>query len=254
MVNDTFASVLSSVIVNGKRRDYYVQPLEELSTEKTPLLLVLHGGGGNARAIEAQLNINQLAHKHEVFVAYLNGTGGILPIRANMRTWNAGNCFGRAVREKVNDVVYITAVIESIAEQYPVDINRVYLTGHSNGAMMAYRYICVNPNAIAGIVAISGTLLVECNVSLPPVLHIHGELDANAPINGGVGVQSVTKAAYPSVKQTKIAIENAGGSFSLKIIKGAGHKLSDLNAHAPIGEFIFEFINEHRRNVNDVSI
>lgn len=246
MTNDTFASVQNSVIVNGQKRDYYVHQLVKLSTDKVPLLLVLHGGGGNARAIEAQLNINQLANKYEVFVAYLNGTGGIFRKRANRRTWNAGNCYGWAVRKKINDVAYITAVIESIAEQYPIDINRVCLVGHSNGAMMAYRYICVNPKAIAGIVAISGTLFVECNVPLPPVLHIHGELDANAPVNGGVGVQSVTKEASPSVKQTQMAIENAGGSFYLKLIKGAGHKLSDLNAHAPIGEYIFEFINEHR--------
>lgn len=76
----------------------------KLPTDKVPLLLVFHGGGGSARGIEAQLNINQLADK-QVFVVCLNDTGGILRKRANRLTWNAGNCYGWAVRRKINQAL-----------------------------------------------------------------------------------------------------------------------------------------------------
>jgi poly(3-hydroxybutyrate) depolymerase len=57
----------------------------------------------------------------------------------NEESWNAGYCCGDAVAFEIDDVDYLRKVIAKTVEAYPVDENRIYITGWSNGCMMAQR-------------------------------------------------------------------------------------------------------------------
>ncbi|MCE3231889.1 MAG: phospholipase/Carboxylesterase [Rickettsiaceae bacterium] len=219
----------SSTVYNG--RSYKLHIPNSLQNEKAPLLIALHGGLGNAEFIENALGMNQVADKKGFAVAYLNGTEGRLRMMKDKRTWNAGDCCGIAVKENIDDVSYIAGFINEIAKRYPVDTNRIYLMGHSNGAMMSYRFACEKPNMIAAMVSISGTLATNnCrNLDGLPILEIHGEQDTNVPVAGGVGDKSITKVNYRSVEQTGQGVKQAGASFNAKIIPGGGHAVADLN-------------------------
>lgn len=68
-------------------------------------------------------------------VVYPEGTSR----RGQLFTWKAGHCCGYAMEQRVNDVAFIGALIDALLARYPIDPKRVYVTGMSNGAMMAHR-------------------------------------------------------------------------------------------------------------------
>ncbi|MFH1158200.1 MAG: PHB depolymerase family esterase [Pseudomonadota bacterium] len=199
--------------------------------KKMPLLIVLHGGLGNADYIAKELGMNQVAEKRGFMVAYLNGTGGQRFMK-NMRTWNAGGgCCGSALKENTDDIGFIQGFIKDMSAKYPVDADRLYMAGHSNGAMMGYRFVCEKPGVVAAFVSVSGTLTASNQCHLPglQVLDIHGENDQNVPVEGGVGRKSVTKLNYRSAYETNRILKDAGASIQMKIVPGAGHNIGDIS-------------------------
>src|SRR6202020_161040 len=108
------------------------------------------------------------------------------PGRLNPR-WNAGTCCGEPQRDNVDDVGFITAMVGAIEQEIPIDRARVYVTGMSNGAMMALRLGC-QTDTFAVIAPVAGTLLTDCSGARPTsVLQIHGTADDRVPYNGGPG-------------------------------------------------------------------
>ncbi len=77
--------------------------------------------------------------------------------------------------------------------RHAVDPHRVYLTGMSNGAMMAYRVALERPERVAAIAPVAGAMALDPDlVRVPvPVLHMHGTDDRHAPFEGGVGSASI---------------------------------------------------------------
>jgi polyhydroxybutyrate depolymerase len=105
-------------------------------------------------------------------------------------TFNAGNtCCGPAQRQGVDDVGFAVAVLADVARRTRVDPRRVYATGHSNGAMMAYRLASERADLIAAIAPVAGAMsLHRFSPSREvPVMHIHSVDDPRALYEGGVG-------------------------------------------------------------------
>jgi polyhydroxybutyrate depolymerase len=197
-------SMVHELVIDGINRRYIVYKPGVSDTGGLPLMVVLHGGLGNASHMEKMTGMNDIADSGQFIVAYPDGTGGRLPAMQDQRTWNAGRCCGRAMRQNVNDVLFIKRVIEDIHTRYAIDTSRVYVTGMSNGAMMAYRLACEIPDKIAAIIPVSGTLAVDnCDSAKDiPVLHIHGDQDRNVPFDGARGEESVSIVSHRSVPDT----------------------------------------------------
>ena len=110
------------------------------------LVVVLHGGLGNAQRIESGqsengLNMDAVAEKDGFVVAYLNGTPVTRQLGADKLGWNAGGgCCGLSAENNVDDVGYITNAIDHLVGEYGIDRGRIYGMGHSNGAMMSQRF------------------------------------------------------------------------------------------------------------------
>jgi polyhydroxybutyrate depolymerase len=200
---------------------------------------VLHGGMGNAQRIESRgpengLNLNSEAEKNEFIVAYLNGTQAARFMRADKLGWNAGGgCCGLPSSNHIDDVNYIESAVDYLAGKYSVDRGRIYGMGHSNGAMMTERLMC-ETNLYAAAVAISGPLNLETG-SCPAargkrILAIHGADDENVPITGGRGTEGMSRAIYNSEERTRQVFTGSGASYELQVVRGAGHKLDELDA------------------------
>lgn len=93
--------------------------------------------------------------------------------------------------EDVDDVGFLLEVLEVIARELPVDRNRVYAAGVSDGGQMAYRMATEHPErfaAIAAVVAQQPTVEnCSCIEPLGPisVLVMNGTRDPIIPYGGG---------------------------------------------------------------------
>ena len=174
---------------DGRTRTYRLfVPQALTSTKPAPLVIALHGGLGSATQFEANSGLSEFAETNSFYVAYPNGVGALEGL-STLQTWNAGDCCGPAVKNNVNDLAFIRSLISILKTAYSIDSKRIFIIGHSNGAMMAYKLACELSDQISGIGVQAGSLgMDECKPSQPvSVIHIHGTSDSNFPISGGIG-------------------------------------------------------------------
>jgi len=127
-----------TLVHGGIERHYVVRvpPDAIQTTAAVPLVLVLHGGGGNAEVTERMTGFSHKAAREGFIVVYPEGTGGFT---RKLLTWNAGHCCGYAMEQKIDDVGFISVLLHKLIQEYPVDSARIYVTGMSNGGMMTHR-------------------------------------------------------------------------------------------------------------------
>ncbi|RLF60155.1 MAG: polyhydroxybutyrate depolymerase [Thermoplasmata archaeon] len=184
-----------SIEYDGLTRTYLIHiPDFDNVLEEKPLLIALHGGGGNSENMRGKTGFNDLADEHGFIVVYPDGTGKL----KNKLVWNAGYCCGSALENNVDDVGFIDALIKELQKTLNIDENGIYVTGHSNGGMMAYRLGSELSDIIAAIAPVAGTIggqaTEEENIWQIPVpnnpvsvIAFHGLLDQSVPYYGGHG-------------------------------------------------------------------
>lgn len=176
--------------VAGRSRFYLLRvPPAAASGAPLPVVLALHGGGGNPEQFKEESDFDQVADREGFIAVYPAGNGTVLTPRI-LLTWNAGtDCCGTALTQGVDDVAFLLAVIDDLAERSPVDGKRIYAAGHSNGAMMAYRLAAEAAHRVAAIAPVAGAMQLSAFApSRPvPVLHIHSVDDPRALYEGGLG-------------------------------------------------------------------
>ncbi len=165
--------------VGSLTRDYLVvTPPDVAAHDPLPLLFALHGRTGTMYDPELIGGFDAIAMDPGAVIVYPQGYGG---------SWNAGTCCEPATTKAIDDVAFIASVIDRMEADYPVDPDRVFVVGGSNGGEMAYRAACELSGRIAAIADAMGTLLVDCQPSQPvSVIAIHGTADVNIPIDGGL--------------------------------------------------------------------
>ena len=102
-------------------------------------------------------------------------------------TWHLGGENSKST--EVDDVGFISHIIDEVSSIYSIDIDRVYVTGFSNGGYLAYEIACLLSNRIAGIGVVAGHMFIDtynyCNPSHPtPLINIHGTEDFYEGIAG----------------------------------------------------------------------
>lgn len=157
-------------------------------SRRFPLVLALHGTGGSAKQMEQTYGLNEKGAEAGFIIVYPEGIRGSGAL--GIRTWNAGRCCDEAMKNNVDDVGFISALIDHMVTDFGADPKRVYVTGMSNGGMMAYRLACELSSKIAAIAPVSSTMMVSsCEPDRPvPVLHMHSLLDTKVPYRGGIGI------------------------------------------------------------------
>jgi polyhydroxybutyrate depolymerase len=170
----------------GHVRDYLVHvPPAAAAGRPLPLVLNFHGAASNAAGQQGFSHLDDLADRAGFVAVYPDGTGRF----KRFLTWNAGTCCGSAMIQHVDDVGFAVAVLDDCARRTPVDRQRVYATGMSNGAMMAHRLAAEVPERIAAIAPVAGGMVYQrFGPGLTvPVLQIHSVDDPRALYHGGLG-------------------------------------------------------------------
>jgi poly(3-hydroxybutyrate) depolymerase len=136
--------------VDGRTRTYLLHVPAALSRGRpAPVVLVFHGGGANAEGTEHMTGFSSLADREGFLVAYPEGVG---------RNWNDGREIpgSTAHREKLDDVGFVTALIDTISREHAVDPLRVYATGMSNGGIFSHYLAARLSERIAAIAPVVG--------------------------------------------------------------------------------------------------
>ncbi len=125
-----------------------------------PVLLHFHGWQRSGALPVKHARISGATRRRGVLLLAPNGRN---------RTWDFWD-------SDTEDVAFAAAVIEDAAKRYPIDRTRIYVSGYSYGAAMAWRYVCENGNGVAALLAISGTIdqSEDCPQGPDEVRHVHG--------------------------------------------------------------------------------
>ena len=173
-----------TVDVAGAARTYKIHVPAELGSDvRAPLVVVLHGGGGNADAIAENSGMSPKADREKFIVAYPQGVGR----QAGAYTWNASHCCAFAMTEHAPDVEFIGKLLDDIERLHRVDSKKIYITGMSNGGMMAYRILGAMADRIAAAGIVAGAMFADQPKPSRPVAMVmfHGSADPVVPFNGG---------------------------------------------------------------------
>ncbi len=277
-----------TIVIDGSTRRYAIYVPETLGNSIYPLIIELHGGGtyiedmtgenGNRSPYKLWMT---LADAEKFIVVYPEGMDGIY----NKPSWN--DCRSNAtVLSDADDVRFISALIEEISLQYPVDTHRIYASGTSNGGFMVLRLAAELSDKIAAVAATAASMpdSSECNIPVNPisVLFMNGTDDNYVPYNGGTisnppdpdhGTTSSTEASvdfwiefdqtdtvpvvydFPNINTeensmvTRYSYGNGmeGTEVILYKINGGGHTTpSILEQYSPIYELL---VNEQNHDI-----
>jgi polyhydroxybutyrate depolymerase len=187
------SSYVFKLTFKGMARDYRLHvPPAAMDSKPLPLVLNLHGATQNAWLEEITSSMDPSADRDGYLVAYPDGTriSKVLtpdPVAKQAQYgWNAGACCGLPVAKSIDDVGFLLKVISNIAARTPVDLRRVYVTGISNGGMMAYAMAAEASNHVAAISSVSGQVeLPTIHPTRPvPTMEFHSVNDPIAKWNG----------------------------------------------------------------------
>jgi len=212
--------------VNGVKRTYVVHlPPTYKKGVKLPLVIALHGGGGNAENMANMSGFSEKADKENFAVVYPNGSGRFGNV---LLTFNAIGCCAYAMKNKVDDVSFISKLIDKLAADHSIDTKRVYVTGFSNGALLSHLLAAELPDKIAAAAPVAGAIFASSPKPKGKVamLLIHGTDDTAVPIDGGMSTRPIVSPnqsePYTSVADTAKywAVNSGCKSVPEKSVKG----------------------------------
>jgi len=158
---------------------------------KLPVVIMLHGAGGSGKASNTETGWGAKSDREGFIAVFPDGAPprAALPARflTNPRLWNDGSGRGAIGVGRVDDLGFISAMIDFLEARYSADPARIYCTGFSNGASMTFSVGLNLANRIAAIAPVSGHLWYREKQLAYPValLYIIGRDDPLNPIQGG---------------------------------------------------------------------
>lgn len=147
----------------GDRSYHLLAPDGWDGTTPLPVMMHFHGWGRQGTLIVKHSRIAGATRPRGVLLLAPNGRGG------NWDFWRPGSA----------DTEFAAAVIEDAAKRFPIDRERIFVSGYSYGSAMAWRYACENGAEVRALLAVSGTLdqSESCDTAPREIRHVHGTMD-----------------------------------------------------------------------------
>jgi len=174
-----------TITSNGQRRSFIVHLPPSYGQQPQPVVFNYHGYDSTAAYMAKYTDFGAEADKENFIVVFPQGA--LDTANPPKPSWNAGiGAYGPT--GTTDDVQFTRDMISYLQKNYCIDAHRIYVTGYSVGASMAYRVACTLTNQISGLATVEGAFYHfpgGCQASRAiPVLDIHSLVDPNAPYNG----------------------------------------------------------------------
>ena len=153
----------------GTQRQYLIK-MPSVNREPMPILYFLHGLGDNITRLDNEFHFQQVADEYHWAVVIPQALS-----QSGYSMWNAG-----LMASSIDDSGFLMALLDSLAEQYPINLDSVFFTGFSMGGFMTHRMAIEHGDRITACAPVSGLITHSMsNLSAVPVrmLHIHGTTD-----------------------------------------------------------------------------
>ena len=175
-----------TIEVGGLKRTYLTYVPQGLM-KGAPLLVAMHGSGENGARLRVTTGsaFERLADERGFAVVYPDGYEGY---------WNACNIVGDYSANKLNidDVGFLTGMVDKLVTEIGVDPGRVFATGISRGGHMAFRLALEAPSRFRAVAAVAASVPTPENFKCKPagqgtssVMIMNGTKDPLNPFNGG---------------------------------------------------------------------
>ncbi|MDZ7963853.1 MAG: PHB depolymerase family esterase [Nostoc sp. DedSLP03] len=203
----------------GKLRTYYFYTPKSYNRHRPiPLVLVFHGDDSNGRSISNVTRFNKLAEQKGFIVVYPDGIDQKWSLRGN-------------AQGKVDDVLFVSALINHLQQQLNIDSHKVYATGFSRGGILTQALACKLPDKIAGFASVAGSLPVRLKPSCQPqtpisMLTINGTNDRDVLYEGDDRTQRGALVSISDMVQfwrshDRCTLSNKSPNFSEDKVKTA---------------------------------
>lgn len=176
-----------TMLHDGLERSYILYvPQSYSSNTPVPLVLNLHGYSSNGGQQMIYSDFYNIAETEGFILVHPEGTFD----SNEFQFWNSGDL------SEVDDVGFLSTLIDNIVSEYNINEDRIYSMGMSNGGFMSYRLACELSDKIAAIASVTGSMsttqLNSCNPSNPvPIMQIHGTSDPTVLYNGSFGIEPI---------------------------------------------------------------
>ena len=206
-------TIIDSVKINqptsplqGRDYNFYI-PSSYTGDNAVPLVIALHPRGSNGNNFEFLTGFSQLAQNEKFIVVYPNATG-------EPSQWNEGLGHTPSTLD-INDVEFISTLIDEFIINYNIDTNRVYITGFSTGSLMAHLLAVKLSTKITAIGAVAVHPTNPILNMFPPeklisILHFYMLDDQSVSYNGG----TLNNVSYPPVEDAIAAWVDANNCLT----------------------------------------
>lgn len=184
---------LISITVKGEQREYLLH-IPATATKNAPLMMSLHGNNNDCYGNRKYTHFDDVADANGFIMAYPNARDSAWQVPTNTKS----------------EVEFLNAVIDDINERCNIDLNRVYLAGHSWGGVLACHAMNGMSNRIAAFVLSSAhtyNLVAPSANRAVPFIRMNGTSDVIMPYISG---EAETKrwAKYNGCNTTPVVTEH----------------------------------------------
>ena len=167
--------------------------------EKLPLVLCLHGAGGNTAAANVLANA-EMQKKHPCVV--------MAPACETAAARWVESSFGRGAGNRAVTTELLEAM-DSVVQESKVDLSRIYLTGQSMGGVGTWGLIARHADRFAAAVPVCGIWPPEDALKMNGVAiwAFHGDMDERVPVRGSREMIAALKKASvkPEPRYTELS-------------------------------------------------
>lgn len=153
----------------------WIGPPEWDGRKSLPVLVFFHGYSSSAAEVVGYGVLRQLAASREILIIAPDGRGA---------TWSHPG----SPSQLRDEFAFITAVLDDATMRFRAQPGRIYASGFSQGASMAWNAACRLPGRFAAIAPIAGVFWrpepEDCPAGPIAVRHSHGMADRTMPLAG----------------------------------------------------------------------